>query len=91
MRIKKRYAMTVDTHRCVGCQACVLACKAENQRCQHVMFNAQNFQGPEHCLDAFMRGHRRHAKNLHIMSLLRIAPLLGQVMQAVIQCLVSHA
>lgn len=26
----KRYAMTVDTRQCVGCKACVLACKAEN-------------------------------------------------------------
>ena len=25
-----RYAMTVDTRRCVGCSACALACKAEN-------------------------------------------------------------
>lgn len=29
-RIRKRYVMTVDTRRCVGCQSCVLACKAEN-------------------------------------------------------------
>jgi Fe-S-cluster-containing dehydrogenase component len=26
----KRYAMTVDTRLCVGCKACVLACKGEN-------------------------------------------------------------
>ncbi len=27
---EKRYAMTMDTRRCVGCQTCVLGCKAEN-------------------------------------------------------------
>ncbi|HEX9161501.1 MAG TPA: 4Fe-4S dicluster domain-containing protein [Thermoanaerobaculia bacterium] len=27
----KRYAMAIDTLRCVGCSACVLACKSENR------------------------------------------------------------
>jgi len=29
-RFRKRYAMAVDTRRCVGCSACVIACKEEN-------------------------------------------------------------
>ncbi len=28
--MKKRYAMAVDTVRCVGCNACVISCKTEN-------------------------------------------------------------
>src|SRR5512133_731471 len=27
---RKRFGMVMDTRRCVGCQTCVLACKAEN-------------------------------------------------------------
>jgi Fe-S-cluster-containing dehydrogenase component len=28
---EKRYAMAIDTRRCVGCSACVIACKTENK------------------------------------------------------------
>ena len=28
--MRKRYAMAVDTRRCVGCNACVISCKTEN-------------------------------------------------------------
>ncbi len=28
--MKRRHAMAVDTRRCVGCNACVIACKTEN-------------------------------------------------------------
>ena len=30
MTTDKRYVMTMDTTKCVGCQACVFACKSEN-------------------------------------------------------------
>jgi Fe-S-cluster-containing dehydrogenase component len=30
MMAMKRYAMAVDTRRCVGCNACVISCKTEN-------------------------------------------------------------
>jgi len=28
---KKRYALVLDSRKCINCKACVVACKAENQ------------------------------------------------------------
>lgn len=43
---KHRYGMVIDTRRCVGCRACVVACKAENKTPPGV-FNNVVLEEPE--------------------------------------------
>ncbi len=61
-----RYCMTVDTRRCVGCKACVLACKAENHvpqgYCRDWVVEAVRGRYPD--LRAEIRSERcRHCTN----------------------------
>jgi len=41
----KRYALVIDTRKCINCKACVVACRAENQV---PLPNSRNWIGEEH-------------------------------------------
>lgn len=42
-----RYAMVIDTRRCVGCHSCTVACKIHNQLPVDVIYNPVITKGPE--------------------------------------------
>lgn len=46
MATKKQYTLLIDLDRCIGCKACQLACKIENNVDLDVFWNRMNAVGP---------------------------------------------
>ena len=54
--MSKRYALVVDSKKCINCKACVVACRAENQV---PLGHSRDWIGEEHRGDVALRAPRR--------------------------------